>query len=456
MPRPLLGVLLLLLVSVAEMRAQGEVVLRINGDAIGRSEFEYYYKKCQLKTANAYLPAFIDYKLKVKYAKDNGLDTLSAFRMQLAYYQSKLLRSYLIDAEKENREARLIYERNKQRLQTNDWVQIAHISKYLPQNAGRVAEQAAKQQMDSIHSALQAGADFSQLALRYSDDIESRKLGGVLPWMPVNKNMQEWVDKLAALEKDKISVPFYSPLGIHIVKWMDRKPFATYEDKYGELIDVIENEGVNNPSVDKESLSLLKDKSFYVKYPELELRLREIHDGLLTAYLTKKYQGAEKTFQEEDLDRFFRQHKSDYAWQLPHYKGAVIHCKDKKMASAIKKYLKKLPVTNWKSALEKLTGGSPLTQAKMEAGLFSIGQNKFIDKLVFKCGSFDSDPDLPYTFVMGKKLKKGPENYQDVREKVVHDYQLTNEDGWMKEVKRKYKVEINEEVLKTVNNDGSN
>lgn len=26
--------------------------------------------------------------------------------------------------------------------------------------------------------------------------------------MPVNKNMQEWIDKLASLEKNKISAPF--------------------------------------------------------------------------------------------------------------------------------------------------------------------------------------------------------------------------------------------------------
>ena len=63
---------------------------------------------------------------------------------------------------------------------------------------------------------------------------------------------------------------------------------------------------------------------------------------------------------------------------------------------------------------------------------------------------------LPYTFVMGKKLKKGPESYEDVREAVVKDYLTVYEDAWLKDLKRKYKVEINQEVLKTVNNNGSN
>lgn len=49
---------------------------------------------------------------------------------------------------------------------------------------------------------------------------------------------------------------------------------------------------------------------------------------------------------------------------------------------------------------------------------------------------------------MGKKLKKGPESYLDVKESVIRDYQAIHEDSWMKELKRKYKVEINQEVLK--------
>ena len=93
---------------------------------------------------------------------------------------------------------------------------------------------------------------------------------------------------------------------------------------------------------------------------------------------------------------------------------------------------------------------------KAEAGVFQIGTNRYIDKLVFKCGSFQPEPDLPYTFVMGKKLKKGPESYEDVREAVVKDYLTVYEDAWLKDLKQKYKVEINQEVLKTVNNNGSN
>ena len=310
--------------------------------------------------------------------------------------------------------------------------------------------------MDSIYSALQDGADFSWLARHYSDDADSRQVGGLLPWMPVNKNMQEWVDKLAVLEKNKVSVPFYSPLGLHIVKWVERKPFASYEDKKEEIQEYMEHEGVSSPSVRKDVLALYRSGALAGKYPDWTLRWQEVHDGLLASYLTRKYQEGEYACSEADLERYFKQHKSDYAWELPRYKGAVIHCKDKKMASAIKKYLKKKPVEEWKSALEKLMMNASVPQASIEVGVFIIGKNQYVDKLVFKCGSFEQVPGFSYTFVMGKKLKKGPENYLDVKDAVIRDYQAVHEDSWMNDLKRKYKVEINQEVLKTVNNNGSN
>ena len=366
--------------------------------------------------------------------------------MQLAYYQGKLLKPYLADSAKEEQTIRQIYNQSIQRLQMNDWIRIAHISKYLPQNASRRVEIAAQELMDSIYSALQGGADFSALARQYSDDEDSRGEGGLLPWMPVKQNMQEWVDRLATLQKDKISLPFYSPLGIHIVKWIDRKPCISYEEEREQILDYLERNG-NQTLTD-----IPADKK-----KELEFQMQELQDGLLAAYLTGKYQsGDESSYRESDLERFFKQHKSDYVWDLPHYRGAVIQCKDKKTASAIKKYLKKKPVSEWEEALNQLVGNTTSPKARIEAGIFQIGKNKYIDKLVFKCGDFEPDATLPYTFVMGKKLKKGPESYEDVKQEVLRDYLTVNGDSWMKELKQKYKVEINQEVLKTVNNDGSN
>ena len=85
-----------------------------------------------------------------------------------------------------------------------------------------------------------------------------------------------------------------------------------------------------------------------------------------------------------------------------------------------------------------------------------IGKNPYVDKLAFKCGSYLPHAELPYTFVLGKRLKKGPEEYQDVLDAVMTDLCEAQKESEMLALKRKFKVEINQDVLKTVNCDGSN
>jgi len=78
-----------------------------------------------------------------------------------------------------------------------------------------------------------------------------------------------------------------------------------------------------------------------------------------------------------------------------------------------------------------------------------------VDKLAFKCGSFAPITEYPYTWILGDKLKKGPESYRDVREKVEVDARNELETAQINGLRQKYRVEINEEVLKTVNNEGN-
>ena len=93
-----------------------------------------------------------------------------------------------------------------------------------------------------------------------------------------------------------------------------------------------------------------------------------------------------------------------------------------------------------------------VTSIKMSKGLYAKGDNKYVDKLVFKTGSFEPMPQYPYTGVYGKLLKKGPETYKDVRGPVTADYQNYLEAAWVEELRAKYEVEVNRDVLKTVNN----
>ena len=88
----------------------------------------------------------------------------------------------------------------------------------------------------------------------------------------------------------------------------------------------------------------------------------------------------------------------------------------------------------------------------MEKGLFKKGDNALVDSVVFKKDTTVTKvKDYPIDDVYGKLLKKGPEDFTDVRGLVVADYQEVLEKQWVAELRKKYVFTVNEEVLKTVN-----
>ena len=179
-------------------------------------------------------------------------------------------------------------------------------------------------------------------------------------------------------------------------------------------------------------------------------RQKEMEEGLLVTALDAYWEKA-LVCSEQDLEEYFKAHRTEYGGGVPHFRGAVIHCQSKKEAKAIKKYLKNYPEALWKEAVEERMPEEISQSCRIEIGLFAIGRNPYVDKLVFKCGDFQPLADYPYTWVSGKKLKKGPTDYRDVRMKVEKDCRKARKKAEMQAFMQKKRVEIDKEVLKTVN-----
>ena len=96
-------VLALLAVSSAIAQVTDPVLMRINGNEVRRSEFEYAFNKNNgnlsgnEQSAEEYLPMYVDFKLKVEEAKALRYDTLSSLKEEFMRDRSQLAESYLID-----------------------------------------------------------------------------------------------------------------------------------------------------------------------------------------------------------------------------------------------------------------------------------------------------------------------------------------------------------------------
>lgn len=99
--------------------------------------------------------------------------------------------------------------------------EIAHIF-INPQKGERIKKKAyefAKQLLDSI----KAGADFAELAKKYSDDPGSAKNGGDLGFVKRGVFYPEFESAAFALQEGELSDVVESPVGYHIIEMLERR-----------------------------------------------------------------------------------------------------------------------------------------------------------------------------------------------------------------------------------------
>lgn len=464
-----------LLINASAVLAQSAdpVIMKINGTPVLRSEFEYSYNKnnsegvIDKKTVEDYVDLFINYKLKVVAALDAKLDTLTSFKNEFAQYRDQQLRpSFITDADVEN-EARKIYENTKNSIGPNGLIRPAHIFMRLMQQATASDQQRAKNRIDSIYNALQAGADFAELATKLSEDPGSAREGGLLPWIGPNQTLKEFEDQAYALQVGEMSKPFLSPAGYHIILMKERKQLEPFDSLRANIMRFIEQRNLRENIIEQKIEDLLKQSGGLLTKEQLMERradslqnvdsdlknlIKEYHDGLLLYEISNRLIWDLASKDEEGLQKFFKKNKKKYNWEEPRFKGIAYHVKVQSDVQAVKDCVKKLKFDDWAPALRKAFNNDSLIRIRVEKGLFKKGDNALIDREVFKTDAkVTSNPDYPIDAVYGKLLKKGPEDFSDVRGLVTADYQDYLEKSWVEELRRKYPVEVYEDILKTVN-----
>ena len=448
------------------------IVMRINGTPVPRSEFEYNYNKnnsegvIDKKNVEEYAELFVNYKLKVLAALDDHLDTLSSYQKEFRQYRDQQIRPLLVPEGAKEKECRAYYDDMISRLGGKQLLQPAHILIHLTQDATEEQRAAAKVRIDSVYQALKDGADFAELAKQVSQDPGSAARGGMLPWIGPNQLVKEFEDVAYSLEVNEISEPFLMPYGYDVIKLMGKKDLETYEELHDRIMKYLDNQGLENHLAQQvldsiagqnektiEQILDEKTEEFCAKDDELKYLVQEYHDGLLLfeECNTKIWEPAAKDTLA--LEGYFKKNKKQYAWKEPHYSGMVYYCKQPTDVKAVQQLVKKLPQDKWMNAIRE-TFNKDSIMVRVERRLFKKGDNANIDTLVFKDKSVNLKPvkNYPHVGIFGKVLKKGPAVWTDVSNQVVSDYQRFKEDEFVAELRKRYTVEIDEQVLQTVNN----
>jgi len=505
--------LLFLLISCCVQAQQDPVLMRINGQEVLCSEFEYFYNRGDSliggkgTSLNKYVDQFVNFKLKVAAAEAVGLDTTRSFRENISEYRRQLAKSYLTDSVVREYAARQMYDKMKEN--HHAWrIEASQIFKYLPQSISNSSLREVESRMDSIYKSLEDNAaSFDACVKLYSDE----KKPFWVSWlqMPI-----EFEDVAFTLNKGEISRPFFTPEGIHIVKIVDREEIPPFEvmkrgllnkqihclemDEGTEvLVEKLKKEYQYTPNevgiselftkgVTDETLFILGGKEYsgkdferfkathsaglrrlleeFVtksvldyenerleqKYPEFRFLMKKYRDDTLLLAITGQKVLEPAKLDKEGLNDYFKQHRSNYYWKTVRYRGIVLHCVTKRIAKRARKMLKALSEKEWQNAI-RLIFNKEQVQVQFEEGLFAPGDNEYVDDFIFKKKQSKPLLSFPFTVLRGEK-EKGPRSSEEVGGRLIFDYQNYLESSWTDQLKAASKVQINQEVLKTVNN----
>ena len=449
------------------------IIMTVAGVDVPRSVFEYSYNKnntdgvIDKKTVEEYVDLFINYKLKVQAALDARYDTLTSFKTEFAQYRDQqVLPTFVTDADM-LAEAHKVYDETVTTIGPDGLVNAAHILMRIPQKATDEQQREAKRRIDSVYTALKAGADFETLAKQVSQDPGSAQRGGVLGWFSRHQMVKEFEDEAFALQPGQMSKPFQSAFGWHIILMKERKQLEPFDFHRENILKYLEQRGARNAIPERKLETMVKATdnaktremlieeradSLSQVDPEMRYLIKEYHDGLLLYEISNRTIWDKAAKDEESLELYFKKNKKKYQWDEPRFKGMAYHVKQQGDVKAVANCVKKLKFEAWNEALRTTFNGDSIIRIRVEKGLFKKGDNALIDRECFKVADakVDSVKGYPIDAVYGKMLKK-PEDYTDVRGLVTADLQDDMERLWVADLRKKYPFTVNENVLKTVN-----
>ncbi|NNC86000.1 MAG: peptidylprolyl isomerase [Bacteroidia bacterium] len=199
-------------------------LLTIAGQEISKSEFLRVYQKNNTKelsfddkSVREYLDLYINYKLKVKQAEDEKMDTIPAFQKELAGYRKQLARPYMNDQDVTDALIKEAYER----LKTD--IRASHVLIRVAENAPPKDSLTAYNRALDARNRILKGDEFSSVAQQLSDDKSAANNGGDLGYFTALMMVYPFESAVYNTNAGDVTMPVRTRFGYHVIKVFDKR-----------------------------------------------------------------------------------------------------------------------------------------------------------------------------------------------------------------------------------------
>ena len=348
-------------------------------------------------------------------------------------------------------------------------VKARHIMKMVPRGEGPAdsLDAAKKAEIDAILKEVNAD-NFAEIAQRESDDRGSSMRGGDLGWFGKGMMVKPFEDATFSMKEGEISEPIRTAYGWHIIYKEGERGIQPLDSMRAQVLRQVQRDE-RAKEADKsfirktraeyklpaemsdEEVKAYADEHLEEKYPDLKNLVQEYHDGILLFEVSLREVWDKAAKDTAGLDAYFKANKKNYTWDAPRWKGYLIQAKDKSSAKAAQAIIKSADKDSIPSYIARRINTDSVTYVKTQHGLWEKGKNAAVDKFGFKDKKAEFTPkeDLPEVVCVGKVLK-APACWEDEKGKVTTDYQDYLEAEWIKVLRAKYPVVINQEVWEKI------
>ena len=237
-------------------------------------------------------------------------------------------------------------------------------------------------------------------------------------------------------------------------KHLSAREFADYLEKRGYRV-VTENPGyyidASIESIMADDIMNHENSVLEQKYPDFRYLMNEFHDGILLFDISSKNVWDKVQEDSAGLHDYYSRNKNNYLSKKS-IEAKIYTLKEngraKQLASAYRRYSRK-PGTD-KRLMDKFNvkGDTLLT---ITEGKWFTGDDPEIDNIIWTPG-FHSFTNKSYPSLINIKKVNEPEPlpFREVQPEIISGYQDWLTEEWIKQLKKKYTVEIDHKVLDEV------
>ena len=182
---------------------------------------------------------------------------------------------------------------------------------------------------------------------------------------------------------------------------------------------------------------------------EFRNQVNEFRDGNLFFEIMQKEIWGRMQNDSAALMAYYEKNKNKYTWKQS-ADAVVFFCTDQKTAQLLYDQLKLNP-SLWRTATQGLGEKVVADSARYELDQLRKGSNnKLKPGMITTPVVNKTDNSISFAYIYKVYPQPGPRSYEEAKGLVINDYQLELESKWVQELKQKYPVHVNENVLRSL------